>query len=239
MDLRLHQKKCIKEIEKHFNTENSALIKMFCGSGKSFVIYDLLFRYGKQLSVVVVPSINLITQFNKDYLLNKDKQKYNEKYFNKNYELLTICSKNELDKTTKVKFTTDEQEITEFLEKEQFKIIIVTYQSLKLLFNVIKDNQYIIDIICWDEAHHILGDGMKQILFGLDEEDYNNDNELIENDKEEYEDEEQSDYDEIENFVNTYITKSLYFTATPKNSNGIKMYEPVVDITINNDDFEK
>ena len=43
---------------------------MFCGSGKSYIIYDSILQYGNYLSVIVPPSINLITQFNKDYLLN-------------------------------------------------------------------------------------------------------------------------------------------------------------------------
>ena len=77
---------------------------MFCGSGKSFIIYDTLLTYGKNLSVVVVPSINLITQFNRDYLLRTDLQN------NKNYDILTICSKNEL-KDTQLSFTTNEKDI--------------------------------------------------------------------------------------------------------------------------------
>jgi hypothetical protein len=32
--------------------------------------------------------------------------------------------------------------------------------------------------------------------------------------------------------------KTLFFTATPKNSNDIMMYEPLNHITINNEDFE-
>ena len=39
MDLRKHQIECINNIKLHFENENSALIKMFCGSGKSFVKY--------------------------------------------------------------------------------------------------------------------------------------------------------------------------------------------------------
>ena len=64
---------------------------MFCGSVKSFIIYNCLLKYTKNLSVVVVPSINLITQFNKDYLLNEMKNEYNKNHYNLKYELLTIC----------------------------------------------------------------------------------------------------------------------------------------------------
>src|SRR5436189_226361 len=134
MELRNHQKECIESINTHFNNENKALIKMFCGSGKSFVIYHSLLEYGKNLSIVVVPSINLITQFNKDYLLDKTKQKYNKTNFNKKFNLLTICSKNELD--SQLEFTTDEDDILDFLEQEHDKIILITYQSLKTLIDV-------------------------------------------------------------------------------------------------------
>ena len=96
MELRKHQSECIDSIKEHFTNENKALVKMFCGAGKSFIIYHCLLELGESLSVVV-PSINLITQFNQDYLLNKSKKKYNDKYFQKDFELLTICSKNELD----------------------------------------------------------------------------------------------------------------------------------------------
>ena len=104
-------------MDKHFETDDNGLIKMFCGYGKSFIIYCCLLKYGDNLSVLIVPSINLITQFNKDYLLDKNKKEYNDKYFEKEYELLTVCSKNELDKKLKKEFsfTTDEDLILEFL----------------------------------------------------------------------------------------------------------------------------
>lgn len=201
---RKHQQDCIQSIATHFKTDSSALIKMFCGSGKSLIIHDCLIKHGNNLAVVVVPSINLITQFSRDYLLDKTKK-----------ELLTVCSKDELKKSTS--FTTDPDVILEFLEMEQDKIILITYQSLKLLFDVVKENELEIDLICFDEAHHILADGMKLLLFGTDEDDTD---------------------DFSENFIDTYVKKALYFTATPKNSNGIKMYEPITDIIIDDKDYE-
>ena len=80
MDLRKHQIECINNINLHFENENNALIKMFCGSGKSFVIYHCLLEYTNNLSVIVVPSISLITQFNKDYLFNNITQEYNKNF---------------------------------------------------------------------------------------------------------------------------------------------------------------
>ena len=35
---------------------------MFCGSGKSLIIYHSLLKYGKNLGIIVVPSIILIIE---------------------------------------------------------------------------------------------------------------------------------------------------------------------------------
>ena len=202
LELRNHQKECVNHIDLHFGENNKGLIKMFCGSGKSFVIYHSLLHYTDNLSVVVVPSINLITQFNKDYLLDESKKEYNNKYFNKSFDILTVCSKNELDKH--INITTSEDDILEFLDNDTSKIILITYQSLELLINVVKEYDFEIDLLCFDEAHHILSNNMKELLFGIDTDD-----------------------DFIESFIDTYSNKTLFFTATPKNSNNIMMYESV------------
>lgn len=222
MKLRQHQIECINKIDEHLKKQCNGLIKMFCGSGKSFVIYHCLLKYIINLSVLVVPSINLITQFNKDYLLNESMQKYNSEHFKKEFRLLTICSKNELNNKflKNLNFSTNENEILKFLENNTIKIILVTYQSLKILFNVIRKNDVKIDFLCFDEAHHILGDETKNLLFETDIENEYESNEFC------------------KNFVDTYASKILYFTATPKNNKLITMYEPVSGITINGDEFE-
>ena len=227
MDLRKHQIECINNIKLHFENENSALIKMFCGSGKSFVIYHCLLEYMKNLSVVVVPSINLITQFLNDYLLDETKKEYNTKNFNKKFDLLTVCSKNELNNT--INFTTNEDKILEFLEKDSPKIILITYQSLELLINIIIENEFKIDILCFDEAHHILGDNIKKILFEnkieTEESEYTDSDNEEESCSSYYEE----SYYETNNFINAFCNKTLYFTAPPKNSNGIMMYESITN----------
>jgi superfamily II DNA or RNA helicase len=244
MKLREHQKNCLNNIDNHFKTENNGLIKMFCGSGKSFIIYNCLLKYGNNLSVVVVPSINLITQFNRDYLLDDNKQKYNNNHFKKKFKLLTVCSKNEisLNLQNEFSFSTDENEILKFLQKKIDKIVLITYQSLKLLFNIIKCNKLEINLLCFDEAHHILGDEMKKLLFGTDENysDYYPDDSSDNNSDDSSDDDSDlnSDISLNENFIETFVNKTLYFTATPKNSNGIKMYESINDITLDNQEYE-
>ena len=66
MELKKHQEECIENIEDNFLENKKGLIKMFCGSGKSFIIYHCLLKYCEKLSILVVPSINLITQFFKN-----------------------------------------------------------------------------------------------------------------------------------------------------------------------------
>jgi len=213
MELYKHQKDCINNINEHFKNENKGLIKMFCGSGKSLIIYNCLLKYGINLSIVVVPSINLVTQFNDNYLLNLDKQKYNNKFYKKDYDILTICSKNESKDSNNLNYTTNKNNILDFLEKDILKIILVTYQSLKILIDIVIEYKINIDIICFDEAHHILADETKKILF----KETKNNIHL--------------------NFIDS-INKTLFFTATPKNSNDIMMYNPNNFISINDIKYE-
>ena len=244
MELRKHQKECIDEIGINLENNNKALIKMFCGAGKSFIIYHCLLEYSKNLSVVIVPSINLITQFNQDYLLNDIKRDYNKKYFNKDFELMTICSKNELDKKLEkaLTFTTDEDKILKFLKKKENKIIIITYQSLKTLIDIIKNkfkkNKFKIDLMCFDEAHHILAKNTKKILFGESDNEYDEHNYDSDDSYDSYDSYNSDSSYEDNSFIDNYVNKTLFFTATPKNSNKIKMYEPHNEITIGDIDYD-
>ena len=118
---------------------------------------------------------------------------YSQKKFNKDYELISICSKNELKEkeySKKIKLTTEPSIITNFLQIDENyydnkdKIIIITYQSLDTLFQILQENYINVDLICFDEAHHICADKTKELLF-------------------------QNEYTE------KYVDKMLFFTATP------------------------
>ena len=141
---------------------------MFCGSGKSRIMRNLVQHYNHQLSVFVFPSLSLIDQFHIDYL--KDTP-----------NVLKISSDKESTNDTKI--------ITNFLKKKTNKIICITYQSFELLLDNLQDNK--IDICCFDEAHHAVGNTYQKLIF--------NDENLIK--------------------------KQVFFTATPKNANGIVMYD--------------
>ena len=222
MELKNHQKECIDKIDENFIKNKKGLIKMFCGSGKSLIIYHSLLKYGKNLGIIVVPSINLITQFNNDYIINPLTIKFNDKYFKKKFSLMTICSKDELEQKDDINknfITTDKHDINTFINIKNNKIILVTYQSLHNLIHIIKNNNIMIDLLCFDEAHHILGENIRKILF-LEKENDTDENQYY------------------GNFIDNHVNKTLFFTATPKNIKDYKMYHKLNEITINNIDYE-
>ena len=166
---------------------------MFCGSGKSLLILDSFLRHGENLTLLVFPSIPLITQFNLDYLLSeKGKSYHQEHYPKKKYQHLTICSKDEVsDNITNLQYSTEEDDIIDFLEQEKDKLVLVTYSSFPMLYQILEDNEIEVDLVCFDEAHHCGSDTMKPLLFHQ---------------------------------VDSVFEMMLFFTATPKNYNGVKLY---------------
>ena len=185
MTFRPYQQDAFHAIENELLTKQKCIVKMFCGSrvlssdktncvrvadssGKSRIMHNLVKHYNLQLSVFVFPSLSLIDQFHIDYLKETP-------------HVLKISS----DKES----TTDTKIIIKFLKKNTHKIICITYQSFELLLDNLQDNK--IDICCFDEAHHAVGNTYQKLIF--------NDN--------------------------NFITKQIFFTATPKNANGIVMYD--------------
>ena len=64
-----HQLEAIEKSELH----NKCLINMFCGTGKTRVIVEKIFKTildSNNLNVIVFPSLPLINQFNNDYNTN-------------------------------------------------------------------------------------------------------------------------------------------------------------------------
>lgn len=122
------------EIYKELCVNDKCLVKMFCGLGKSVLMKNCNVVYNKNLVVYVFPSLALINQFYNDYINND------------NDGVLRVCS--EEDSTTHV------DDIVDFFykNKKTNKIILVTYQSYRLLMENIGDE--CVDVCIYDEAHH-------------------------------------------------------------------------------------
>jgi superfamily II DNA or RNA helicase len=155
------------------------LVKMFCGTGKSKIITNVIIHTKKGLSVVVFPSLALIKQYSADYLNNKEYVRHFKKH-----KTMNVSS----EKLENMESTTDVKEIKKFLKYKSPKIILVTYQSYQVLLNCLEGQK--IGLVCYDEAHHVTSPETQKLVFGT-----------------------------------AYYEKEVFFTATPKNENGITMFD--------------
>ena len=155
------------------------LVKMFCGTGKSRIITNVIFHEKKELSVVVFPSLALISQYSTDYMTHVE---YNHHF--KKHKMMNVSS----ESLTTIDSTTSPKEIQKFLKFKSPKIILVTYQSFQVLLDCLKGKT--IGLVCYDEAHHVVSPEYQKLVFDTD-----------------------------------YFEKEVFFTATPKNENGITMFD--------------
>lgn len=155
------------------------LVKMFCGTGKSRIITNVIIHEKKELNVVVFPSLALIQQYSADYLENDE-----YKHHFKKHKTLNVSS----ECLTTIDSTTNPKEIKKFLKLKSPKIIMVTYQSFQVLLDCLEGKK--IGLVCYDEAHHVVSPEYQKLIFGTD-----------------------------------YFEKEVFFTATPRNENGITMFD--------------
>ena len=154
-----YQDNALGDIQEHFIEYDKGLVKMFCGSGKSRIILQTalnqFYDYESGLVIVVFPSLALITQFRKSYLENPD---WSEAFPELRYiETLSVCTEQES--------TTNHDEIESFLQESEQSIMCVTYASFELLTARIKNAKRDIDMIIYDEAHHVVGQQFQQFVF--------------------------------------------------------------------------
>jgi len=159
-----HQQKAInqqKDIKK-------CLVNMWCGTGKTRTFTISLFINDKPNNVIVFPSLGLINQYCNDYILSRYEPFQSQ--FAK-YKCLAFCSDDESKlkiKTDKIQYTTSEQTLNKFLKKCGQKITVVTYQSFEKFINMCISRNTHIDNLVFDEAHHIVGDKIQNIVFNND-----------------------------------------------------------------------
>ena len=150
LSTRPYQIEALLNIYKH----NKCLIHMFCGTGKSLIMFLETIIQHKDLSVFVFPSLELIRQFYQDYILN-------DIFKNLLYDCDYINISTE--KLDNINSTTYSNTIKLFLQKTGKKIVFVTYQSFSTFLNCIDD--YKIGIINYDEAHHVCAEKTHKLVF--------------------------------------------------------------------------
>ncbi len=137
-------------------------IQMACGSGKSRVAYEICGCYN--VVCIIVPSLYLLNQFFRNF--NCLDQKNNKK---RNYVLIgSDMDYDTINNSYLISTKEDEVErkLNNYIEKEQGKqfknkedmIIISTYQSSKVLKNVLsKIENFEVELMIFDEAHKTAG----------------------------------------------------------------------------------
>jgi|LakMenEpi03Aug12_release.lakeMendotaPanAssembly.Ray.scaffolds.fasta_scaffold604696_1 hypothetical protein len=96
-------------------TVSTMLIQAFCGLGKSRLMYNIIFDYLSDLTVFVFPYINLLKQFNSDYIRNCGLNSNND------FSILSICSIDESQAL--ISATTDKNKIKRVINSKRRKII--------------------------------------------------------------------------------------------------------------------
>lgn len=129
-----------------------AFIKMFCGTGKSLLMRTSPINFYQNLVVYVFPSLQLIEQFNSNYILPFDLLKFKQK-------IIRICSDNDDLSTTHL------PTIETFLKLKSYKIILVTYQSFHTLCDALTSTNTRINVAHFDEAHHSVEPAYQNNIF--------------------------------------------------------------------------
>lgn len=145
---------------------------MFCGTGKSRVMLECVDRAEPGSKVAIVtPSIALITQFAREYVL---KYRLTERC-----AVMCICCQNELPRqdpgSKDILYTTDTECISDFLRQQRrskgrgksaaaaTQLILVTYKSFLTFLDAVKSERVQLDLVMFDEAHHITAKGVSPV----------------------------------------------------------------------------
>ncbi len=248
-----HQQECINKCDDYYKNHKRGYIEMACGSGKTLTAYWIDKKLGNKLTIVLVPSLYLLSQFYQDWV----DQSYSE---NAKINYILIGSDADVSEDTKYKsngliLELDTKNIKQLIEKYKYgkTVIISTYQSSDKLFNTVDS----FDFAIFDEAHKTVGQVGKQFSLMIkdsddednksenneseydeSEDDESENNESEDNESEEHyseEDEmEESDVDEnddIEEYdAKIIINKRLFMTATPKNYAGYLDDEQIISM---------
>lgn len=133
-----------------------AILKLFCGSGKTRVLLRVALAHGGATTLIVFPSIRLLRQFRRDYMERADWAPALE-----GVTPLYVCSAEEVVGSGSKKrqrdggaFTTDPSTIRTTLSGADRALACVTYASLSTFADAASEEGRDLDLALFDEAHH-------------------------------------------------------------------------------------
>lgn len=154
--LRPHQQQALDQVVLGLKRSDRGQLIMACGSGKTLTALRINEEITKDLTVVLVPSLTLLSQTLNDWL--KDRIKH--------FNWLAVCSDDSVtndpqDNSRLIDFdfpaTTDQKEIINFLNARKSKVVFSTYHSSPILLAAIKKSKLKVDLLICDEAHRLAG----------------------------------------------------------------------------------
>lgn len=155
-ELRPHQNEALKSVVQGLSTSDRGQLIMACGTGKTLTGLRINEAMGNELTILLVPSLTLLSQTLKDWLTDRKS----------NFSWLAVCSDDSVtsdpqDNARLVDYdipaTTDVKAIQKFLESQGKKVVFSTYQSSDVLKTALLKSKVEVDLVIADEAHRLAG----------------------------------------------------------------------------------
>jgi predicted helicase len=157
---RPYQQEVINAVKEHFKVENKGYLEMATGTGKSLTSYWIDKEMNNKLTVILVPSLYLLSQFYKSYCYQSSDEKINCKFIlvgsDADIEDENICE------NVGLLLSTNPDQICAGIDNTQKTIIISTYQSSDKLLESLKKFNLTVDLCIFDEAHKTVGNSDKK-----------------------------------------------------------------------------
>jgi predicted helicase len=164
-----HQLGAIEKVRELLPQKKRGQLIMACGTGKTLTSIRVAESLESQLTLVVLPSISLISQAISDW--SRDSQQA--------FSWWAVCSDETVgSKEEKEKFyaidlskpsSTDEKSLVAFLKTKGRKVIFSTYHSSPVVARALKNAGVTANLAIFDEAHRLAGRVSKSFTSLLDE----------------------------------------------------------------------
>jgi len=153
--LRPHQQKAIDDVIEGFSANDRGRLIMACGTGKTLVGVWVAERLKSVRTLVLVPSLSLVTQVSLEWQTNSTEP----------FRALFVCSDqtvaddNFVSSTAELghEVTTDPSDIQRFMSGDGASVVFSTYQSSPQIAAAQASGAPAFDLVIADEAHHCAG----------------------------------------------------------------------------------
>ena len=156
---RPHQIEAVDNVISGFQTADRGQLVMACGTGKTFVCLWVKERLKAKRTLVLVPSLGLLSQILNEWTFAAREQ----------FDALCVCSDQTVNRREEDEaislvsdlpfpVSSDVKEIAHFLKRDNDQVIFSTYQSSPLIAQAQKNNDVPhFDLVIADEAHRCAG----------------------------------------------------------------------------------